>query len=96
MYHFTIEHRPARMLVDCDALSRYNTMTSAWRDALPENTDKPSAALVILQIQHDHPIPRHYVPNLPQLPPVQLHGLALRTPAMPAKVNPHIKQSLIT
>ena len=37
MYHFVIEHRPARMLVDCNALSRYNTMTSAWRDALPEN-----------------------------------------------------------
>ena len=28
-YHFTIEHHPARMMYECDLLSKYNTSTAA-------------------------------------------------------------------
>ena len=58
MYHFTIEHRPARMLVDCDALSRYNTMTSKWRDELPENNILAAAST----IQPNTTNTRHFSP----------------------------------
>jgi RNase H-like domain found in reverse transcriptase len=30
LYNFTIEHRPAVMLTECDMLSRYNTATATW------------------------------------------------------------------
>ena len=30
-FDFTIVHRPAKMLTECDMLSRYNTWTSQWR-----------------------------------------------------------------
>jgi hypothetical protein len=30
-FNFTIVHRPARMLTECDMLSRYNTWVSTWK-----------------------------------------------------------------
>ena len=38
-YNFTIEHRPAAMLTDCDSLTRYNTATEQWRE---ENSEENS------------------------------------------------------
>src|SRR6056300_1241687 len=35
--NFTIVHRPARMLVECDLLSRYQGVVETWRDS-PEKT----------------------------------------------------------
>ena len=29
-FSFTIVHRPARFMVECDALTRYNNITSQW------------------------------------------------------------------
>ena len=60
MYHFVIEHRPARMLADCDALSRYNTMTTKWRDELPENNTKVATIV-------------HQTLTTPTISPVQIH-----------------------
>jgi Reverse transcriptase (RNA-dependent DNA polymerase)/RNase H-like domain found in reverse transcriptase len=37
-FHFTIVHRPARFMVECDVLTRYNSITSQWR---PAETTKP-------------------------------------------------------
>ena len=37
---FTIVHRPARFMVECDVLTRYNNITSQWR---PENPTTPTS-----------------------------------------------------
>jgi hypothetical protein len=39
-FAFTVEHRPALMLTECDTLSRYNTTVDAWRQMHP--TDGPT------------------------------------------------------
>jgi RNase H-like domain found in reverse transcriptase/Integrase zinc binding domain/Reverse transcriptase (RNA-dependent DNA polymerase) len=39
LYNFTIEHRPASMLTECDMLSRYNTATAAWPQPNPTQPD---------------------------------------------------------
>ncbi len=36
-YVFTLEHRPAEMLTECDVLSRYNMATSEWYDTTTAN-----------------------------------------------------------
>ena len=33
-FMFTIVHRPARFMVECDVLTRYNNITAQWRPAL--------------------------------------------------------------
>lgn len=45
-YMFTIVHRPAKFMVECDALTRYNRATEEWREQL-ENTPakQPGTAL---------------------------------------------------
>ena len=84
------------MLVDCDALSRYNTMTSAWRDALPENNTTTGPTIAASSPRHSHLTLSQHAPYIPQLPPIQLHGPPSRTSAMPASINPYIKRSLLT
>src|SRR5210317_831761 len=43
--NFTIVHRPARMLVECDLLSRYQGMVESWRDQPNKpHTDNPLTA----------------------------------------------------
>jgi hypothetical protein len=37
-FDFTIVHRPAKMLTECDILSRYNTWTSQWREEHEKQT----------------------------------------------------------
>jgi hypothetical protein len=50
-FDFTIVHRPAKMLTECDMLSRYNTWTSQWRiqqkkeEAEIEQTESPFVTL---------------------------------------------------
>ncbi len=39
-FDFTIVHRPARMLTECDMLSRYNTCTNKWRDEEQKTEEK--------------------------------------------------------
>ena len=96
MYHFTIEHRPARMLVDCDALSRYNTITSTWRDNLPENKPRLPAALAWPKITAAATTSvEHSCGFLAQLPPISTVGRPYHTWVMPAS-NPHIHRSIIT
>ena len=34
-FAFTVEHRPALMLTECDTLSRYNTTVNTWRETNP-------------------------------------------------------------
>ena len=84
------------MLVDCDALSRYNTMTSAWRNALPENNTTTGPTIAASSPRHSHLTLYQHAPYIPQLPPIQLHGPPSRTSAMPANINPYIKRSLLT
>jgi hypothetical protein len=38
-FDFTIVHRPARMLTECDMLSRYNTWVSKWKETKKEPDD---------------------------------------------------------
>ena len=41
-FMFTIVHRPARFLTECDVLTRYNNLTSQWRPGQPKQ-DIPTA-----------------------------------------------------
>lgn len=45
-YNFTIVHRPARMLVECDLLSRYESVVANWRETetAQQTTDHVTAA----------------------------------------------------
>ena len=103
MYHFTIEHRPARMLVDCDALSRYNTMTSKWRDELPENnilaaasTIQPNTTNTRLRLFSKQATRIQPANTLPHLPPIQFRGPVAKALATPLPNNPHIERSMLT
>jgi hypothetical protein len=44
-FNFMIVHRPARMLTECDMLSRYNTWTDAWRDGEEKTAEKTRVSL---------------------------------------------------
>ncbi|KAI2508403.1 hypothetical protein MHU86_6077 [Fragilaria crotonensis] len=48
-FHFTIVHRPARFMVECDVLTRYNTITSKWRPETPpiSKTNQNQIAIAI-------------------------------------------------
>ena len=97
MYHFVIEHRPARMLVDCDALSRYNTMTSTWRDNLPENTPRTPAALATPCVSNKgSTFIGHTCLSIPQLPPVMFTKPRTKTRTIPKRINPYIRRSIVT
>ena len=94
MYHFTIEHRPARMLVDCDALSRYNTMTSKWRDELPENnilaaasTIQPNTTNTRLRLFPKQATRIQPANTLPHLPPIQFRGPVAKALATPYQIT---------
>ncbi len=50
-FDYILEHRPARMMIECDVLSRYNGITESWREtaradsvslAVPPSTDTVS------------------------------------------------------
>ena len=43
-YQFVIEHRPARMMWECDMLSRYNRVTEAWRQEKEKNEPTQESA----------------------------------------------------
>ena len=97
MYHFVVEHRPARMLADCDALSRYNTMTTKWRDELPEN--KTIVASIISQPSNPTIVPLDGIQpqtSLFFLPPIQFKGPPIKALATPFSNNPYIERSVLT
>jgi hypothetical protein len=50
LYNFTIEHRPANMLTECDMLSRYNQDTEQW-NAQPTDTQPTENKPKILAAQ---------------------------------------------
>ncbi len=58
-YHFEIHHRPARMMYECDLLTRYNRKTQEWRDAQAqeEAAQKDQAATLPLQAQATVTVP---------------------------------------
>ena len=84
------------MLVDCDALSRYNTITSTWRDNLPENKPRLPAALAWPKITAAATTSvGHSCGFLAQLPPIATVGHPYHAWVMPAS-NPYIHRSIIT
>jgi ribosomal protein L21E len=53
-YDFTIEHRPGRMMFECDLLSRYNQDTEAWRtEQTSLQPTIPVAAALPIPFSHD-------------------------------------------
>jgi RNase H-like domain found in reverse transcriptase len=45
-FMFTIVHRPARFMVECDVLTRYNNITTQWRPTKPSAQPQPTAIAI--------------------------------------------------
>jgi hypothetical protein len=52
-FDFTIVHRPAKMLTECDMLSRYNTWTDEWRNKTAHTEDTAAKTLFSLYTQDE-------------------------------------------
>ena len=50
LFMFTIEHRPADMLTECNMLSRYNTATAEWRKPPSNDTNVKTAVKAHLSL----------------------------------------------
>ena len=80
-FQFSIEHRPGRMLTECDALSRYNTETKKWRAGPDSDDNEPPIATA--NVVSAVPPPRKLFDlsrtpenSLYQLPPMAFHSTA--------------------
>ncbi|CAJ1965610.1 unnamed protein product [Cylindrotheca closterium] len=72
---FTIVHRPAKMLTECDLLSRYEGILSTWRNTEEAHTDNPIiAAAWKLREDEAPPWPRQHL-----LPTVKGDRITTRT-----------------
>ena len=88
------------MLADCDALSWYNTMTTKWRDELPENNTKVATIThQTLTIPTTSPVQIHKIQPLVSLfflPPIQFKGPPIRALATPFSNDPYIEHLVLT
>jgi hypothetical protein len=52
-FDFTIVHRPAQMLTECDMLSQYNTWTEAWRNKKDDDITSKTLFSLYTQAESD-------------------------------------------
>mmetsp|Transcript_13167 Transcript_13167/g.31418 ORF Transcript_13167/g.31418 Transcript_13167/m.31418 type:complete len:1848 (-) Transcript_13167:281-5824(-) len=64
--NFTIVHRPARMLVECDLMSRYQGIVESWREQ--QDSTHTTSPIVAASYQFNKPTPswpiQHHIPTI--------------------------------